>query len=158
MVKHPACAAAISSSGLVPFSFSKRVLNEYGVSASTPESVVRLPLPARPVPRQTAFALRIMSRLLFLILFTESLRVGFAVGVEQLLAALLPRRLEFRRRDVPVRPAFPGNGTEVLAEILHRRPAEKPIAIVDLVNDETWLKHDHMRDHGIVNGIRIFGD
>src|SRR5262244_4577311 len=28
MVKHPACAAAISSSGLVPFSFSKRVLNE----------------------------------------------------------------------------------------------------------------------------------
>jgi hypothetical protein len=33
---------------------------EYGVSASTPESVERLPLPARPVPRQTAFALRIM--------------------------------------------------------------------------------------------------
>ena len=41
-----------------------RVLKEYGVSASTPESVERLPLPARPVPRQTAFALRIMSRLL----------------------------------------------------------------------------------------------
>jgi hypothetical protein len=52
--------AAINSSGLVPFSFSKRVLKEYGVSASTPESVERLPLPARPVPRQTAFALRIM--------------------------------------------------------------------------------------------------
>ena len=63
MVKHPAWAAAINSSGLVPFSFSKRVLKEYGVSASTPESVERLPLPARPVPRQTAFALRIMSRL-----------------------------------------------------------------------------------------------
>src|SRR6516164_9344524 len=28
MVKHPACAAAIISSGLVPFSFSKRVLND----------------------------------------------------------------------------------------------------------------------------------
>src|SRR5215472_16227937 len=28
MVKQPACAAAISSSGLVPFSFSKRVLKE----------------------------------------------------------------------------------------------------------------------------------
>src|SRR6516162_9285142 len=28
MVKQPACAAAISSSGLVPFSLSKRVLNE----------------------------------------------------------------------------------------------------------------------------------
>src|SRR6266567_3925471 len=60
MVKHPAWAAAISSSGLVPFSFSKRVLKEYGVFASTPESVERFPLPARPVPRQTAFALRIM--------------------------------------------------------------------------------------------------
>src|SRR6267142_3872848 len=60
MVKQPACAAAISSSGLVPFSFSNLVLKEYGVPASTPDSVERLPLPARPVPRQTAFALRIM--------------------------------------------------------------------------------------------------
>jgi hypothetical protein len=60
MVKHPAWAAAISSSGFVLFSFSKRVLNEYGASASTPESVVRLPVPVRPVPCQTALALRIM--------------------------------------------------------------------------------------------------
>src|ERR1700678_1406808 len=64
MVKHPACAAAISSSGFVPFSFSKRVLKEYGVAASTPESVERLPLPSRPVPLHTAFALRIMLHLL----------------------------------------------------------------------------------------------
>src|ERR1700733_2693331 len=64
MVKQPACAAAINSSGLVPFSFSKRVLKEYGVAASTPESVERLPLPSRPVPRHTAFALRIMLHLL----------------------------------------------------------------------------------------------
>src|ERR1700694_2039733 len=61
MVKHPAWAAAINSSGFVPFSFSKRVLNEYGVSASTPDSLERLPFPARPVPCQTALALRIMS-------------------------------------------------------------------------------------------------
>src|SRR5215211_951021 len=60
MAKQLACAAAISSSGLVPFSFSNLVLKEYGVSASTPESVERVPLPARPVPRQTAFALRII--------------------------------------------------------------------------------------------------
>jgi hypothetical protein len=56
IVKHPACAAAFSSSGLMPFSFSKRVRNEYGVCASTPESVVSVPLPARPVLCQTAFA------------------------------------------------------------------------------------------------------
>jgi hypothetical protein len=29
MAKHPACAAAISSSGFVPFPCSNRVLNEY---------------------------------------------------------------------------------------------------------------------------------
>src|SRR6266446_5129741 len=62
IVKHPACAAAISSSGLVPFSLSNRVLNEYGVSASTPESDDRLPFPPRPVPYQTALALRITER------------------------------------------------------------------------------------------------
>src|SRR6185437_505727 len=60
MVKHPAWAAAISSSGFVPFSFSKRVLNEYGVAARTPESLDSSPLPVRPAPRQSALALRIM--------------------------------------------------------------------------------------------------
>src|ERR1700731_4586952 len=60
IVKHPACAAAINSSGLVPSWFSKRVLYEYGVFASTPESDERSPFPVRPLPRQTALALRIM--------------------------------------------------------------------------------------------------
>ena len=46
-----------------------------------------------------------------LILFTESLGVRLAVRVEEFLAALLPCRFEFGRGDVPVRPAFPGNGT-----------------------------------------------
>ena len=46
----------------------------------------------------------------FLILFTESLDVRFAVGIEEFLAALMPRRFEFRRCDVPVRPAFLANG------------------------------------------------
>jgi hypothetical protein len=52
--------AAINSSGLVPFSASNRVANEYGVFASTPESDERLPFPARLMPRQTALALQIM--------------------------------------------------------------------------------------------------
>jgi hypothetical protein len=43
------------------------VLKEYGVSASTPESVERLPLPERPGPRQIAFALRIMLHILALV-------------------------------------------------------------------------------------------
>jgi hypothetical protein len=44
----------------VPFSFSKRVLKEYGVFASTPDSVESSPFPDRPLPRQTAAALRII--------------------------------------------------------------------------------------------------
>src|SRR5580700_48319 len=64
MAKHPACAAAISSSGFVPMPFSNRVLNEYCVSLSTPLSVVRLPFPSFNPPRQTADALRFIKLLL----------------------------------------------------------------------------------------------
>src|SRR5258707_15598476 len=45
-----------------------------------------------------------------LVLFTDGLGIGFAVGIEEFLAALLPRRLEFGRCHIPVRPAFLGNG------------------------------------------------
>jgi hypothetical protein len=46
-----------------------------------------------------------------LVLFTQGLGIRFAVGIEEFLSALLPRRFEFGRRDVPVRPAFLGNGS-----------------------------------------------
>jgi hypothetical protein len=58
MEKQPACAAAISSSGLVPFPSSKRVLNEYCVSLSTPLAEEIVPLPSFKPPFQTAFAVR----------------------------------------------------------------------------------------------------
>jgi hypothetical protein len=57
-----------------------------------------------------------------LILFTESLGVRSAVWIEQFLAALLPRRFEFGRRDIPDRPAFLRSGTQVLAEIFQSGP------------------------------------
>jgi hypothetical protein len=44
-----------------------------------------------------------------LVLFTQGLGVRFAVGIEEFLSALLPRRFEFGRRDVPVRTAFLGD-------------------------------------------------
>jgi hypothetical protein len=65
-----------------------------------------------------------------LILFTESLDVRFTVGIEEFLAALLPRLFGLGRCDVPVRPTFPGQGTQVLAEIFHSGPAEEPVAVV----------------------------
>jgi hypothetical protein len=93
-----------------------------------------------------------------LILFTESLDVGLAVRIEEFLTALLPRRLEFGRRDVPVRSASPGDGPQVLAEIFHGRPAKEPVAVVDLVDDETGLEDDHVGDHRIVQRSGVFGD
>jgi hypothetical protein len=68
-----------------------------------------------------------------LILFTESLDVRFAVRIEEFLPALPPRRFEFGRCNVPVRPAFFGNGAQILAEIFHGGPTEEPIAVVDLI-------------------------
>jgi len=45
-----------------------------------------------------------------LVLFAQGLGVRFAVRIKEFLSALLPRRSEFGRCNVPVRPAFPGNG------------------------------------------------
>src|SRR5947208_3325514 len=64
MVKHPAWAAASSSSGLVPTPFSKRVLKEYWVCLRTPLSVEMDPLPLLRSPCQTALALRCIVLLL----------------------------------------------------------------------------------------------
>src|ERR1700719_4533079 len=70
MVKHPACAAANNSSGLVPIPFSKRVLKEYCVCFKVPLSVDRVPLPSLSPPVHTADALRsINASFLFLFFF-----------------------------------------------------------------------------------------
>jgi hypothetical protein len=85
------------------------------------------------------------------------LNVRFSVRIEEFLAALLPRSFEFGRCDVPVWPAFFGNGTQVLAKIFQSRPAEEPVAILDLINDKTGLKDNRMGDHRIVERI-VLGD
>src|ERR1700740_691530 len=58
IVKHPACAAAISSSGFVPIPFSNRVENEYWVLFRTPLCVDTVPCPFFRSPCQTADAVR----------------------------------------------------------------------------------------------------
>ena len=45
-----------------------------------------------------------------LVLFAQGLGVRFAVRIKEFLSALLPRRSQFGRCNVPVRPAFLGNG------------------------------------------------
>src|SRR5690348_10834476 len=61
IVKQPAWAAAISSSGFVPFPFSNLVLNEYCDCASTPLSVDTVPFPVFRSPCHCAEALRFIS-------------------------------------------------------------------------------------------------
>src|SRR5260221_14369848 len=46
----------------------------------------------------------------------------------------------------------------MLAQFFWSGAAEEPVAIVDLINDETGLEDNHMGDHRIVGRIRIFGD
>src|SRR5438552_15404007 len=54
IVKHPAWAAPMSSSGLVPGLPSKRLLKPYGYSLSAPLLVEMAPLPSLMPPCQTA--------------------------------------------------------------------------------------------------------
>src|SRR5881397_676048 len=84
--------------------------------------------------------------------------MGFAVRIEELLAALLPRSFEFGRCDVPVRSTFLANGAQVLAEFFYGGASEEPVAVVDLVNDKAGLQHDHVRNHGIVEGVGVLRD
>src|SRR5688500_3062904 len=60
MAKQPAWAAAMSSSGLVPAPFSKRVPKEYWVCLRTPLSLEMVPLPSLSPPCQMADALRLI--------------------------------------------------------------------------------------------------
>lgn len=60
MAKQPAWAAAMSSSGLVPTPFSKRVPKEYWVCLRTPLSLEMVPLPSLSPPFQMADALRLI--------------------------------------------------------------------------------------------------
>src|SRR5262249_31916582 len=62
-----------------------------------------------------------------LILFPDSLGVGFAVRIKAFLAALFPCRFQFGCCDVPVRSAFLGHGTQVPAKIFQCGPTEKPV-------------------------------
>ena len=76
-----------------------------------PKFLIRVAPTAMEAPSfETRLSVPVMA-IPLLILFIESLDVRFAVRIEELLAAFLPRRFEFGRCDVPVRPAFLGNGT-----------------------------------------------
>ena len=88
----------------------------------------------------------------------EGLGVCLAVWVEKFLAAFLPRTFHLRRRNVPIRPAFPGDRAQVLTQFVHGRSSKEPVAAIDFVDDETRLKNNNVGDHWIVQMVRILGD
>src|SRR4029077_18355385 len=79
MEKQPPSEAAISSSGLVPIPYAKRVRKEYWILLSAPLSVLIVPLPSRRLPFQTADALRSIWYIPT-DFDTERLRVGRPIG------------------------------------------------------------------------------
>src|SRR5580765_4186083 len=93
-----------------------------------------------------------------LLLFPKHLRVGLAVGIKAPAFAIFPSGFQFGRRDVPIRTAFPECDTQVLSKLFQRRPAKKPVAVVDLEHHETGLENDDMRNHRVVLGVRVLGD
>jgi hypothetical protein len=61
MAKHPACAAAMSSSGFVPTPSANLELKEYCVLFKTVLAEVNVPLPSLPVPFQLAVDVRFIT-------------------------------------------------------------------------------------------------
>jgi len=68
-----------------------------------------------------------------LVLFAKRLSERLAVRVEELLAPC----------------------AQVLAKVLECGTSPEPIPVIDLVNDETGLEHDHVRDHWIVDLVGV---
>src|SRR5437899_11495265 len=74
------------------------------------------------------------------VLFGERLRLRFSVRKETRLLALRPGCSLLRAADVPIGTAALQHGAQVKAQLLHRRPAEEPVPIVDLVDTPARLR------------------
>ncbi len=80
------------------------------------------------------------------------------VRIKEFLITMLPRGFQIGICNIPIGSTFSENRTQILAEILDCGSAKEPVAVVDLVNDETRFKHDRVWDHRIVQRIRVFGN
>src|SRR5450756_1790326 len=108
IVKHAACAAPRSSSGLVPRrSSSKRLAKPYGYSFSAPVSVLIFPSPFLPWPSQCTLAvfsfIESSLRIENVTNSPSSLRpwpLDLPVGLRQLAGAQLTNRTDYRARHI----------------------------------------------------------
>jgi len=93
-----------------------------------------------------------------LLLRTKHLPLGLAIGIKAITFTPFPSGFHFGPRDVPIRSTFLRHVTQVLPKLFDGRPAEKPIAVVDLEYDESRLEDDDMWGHRIVLGVRVLSD
>src|SRR5439155_12252407 len=75
------------------------------------------------------------------VLFGQHLRLRFSVRIEPRLLAFRPGCSLLRAADLPIGTAALQHGAQVEAQFLHRRPAEEPVAVVDLVDTQAGLEH-----------------
>src|SRR4029453_14222148 len=93
-----------------------------------------------------------------LVLFGQGLCLCFSVRIETRLLALRPGCSLFAAADVPVGTAALQHGAQIHAQLLHRRPAEEPVAVVDLEDTQAGLEYQRVRDHRIVMRVGVFRD
>src|SRR6266851_8495148 len=70
------------------------------------------------------------------VLFSQQLRLRFSVRRETCLLTVRPGGSLLRAADVPIGTAALQHGAQIEAQFLHRRPAEEPVAVVDLVDTQ----------------------
>src|SRR5436305_8961231 len=59
-------------------------------------------------------------------------------------------------REVPIRAYLARDLAEIITKVFGRRPTPEPVAIIDFVNDQPRLKHERMRNHRVMERVRIF--
>jgi len=72
--------------------------------------------------------------------------------------ARVPCLAESRRAQVPVGTDFTRHNAQIMPKVCDRRPAPKPVAVVDAVDHQAWLEHQRVRNHRIVFGVGILLD
>ncbi len=45
-----------------------------------------------------------------------------------------------------------------MPEVIDRRSAPEPVAVIDAVNDQAWLEHERVRDHRVVVRVGVLLD
>src|ERR1700722_3249567 len=84
--------------------------------------------------------------------------VTVPVRVMPRVVAGLPVFSQARRVQVPVRADLPGRLAQVTPQVLERRPAPEPVAVVDAVDDQARPEHQGVRDHRVVVRVGVLLD